>query len=862
MQRSIDDDLDDAPEIWDELPDAVQEELDSDTPLPEPSQEASSVQKLTSLLQWFVLFTLLWQANNKISDNGLEWLLRFLFQFLHAVGVTCNCQLLIQFSSMFPTSLFLLRKLVGLDRDCFTKYVVCPTCCALYAPDDCTVRVGGRIVEKTCSHKQFRNSKECGERLAQKVILSDGSEKFYPFKTYCYNSIVNQTELLLKRPGFPDKCEQWRQREQLDGIYTDVYDGKVWQDFLEYKGKRFLKDHQSLAFAVNVDWFQPFTRRTDVSVGVIYLALLNLPREERFKWENIIVAGIVPDMEKMPKSLNPFLEPLVDEFQAFWNPGIRLHTSKSVLPLKYRAAILCAAADLPAVRKLCGLKGHTASRGCSKCFKLFPGSVKRGFDRSGFDRTNWPPRSNNTQRIYAEKVRKARNAAQYDKLSTKYGTYYTVLLKLEYFDVVRFTSIDPMHNLFQGTAKSMFKLWLAKGLLTKKKLKEIEMSIGKLDMGTGFGRLPKRIASNYGGYTASQWKNWTTVYSLYALKGVLPERHLQCWHTFVLACRYLSTPLISDTDLKKADLLFLKFAREFESLYKKKAVTINIHLHCHLKECVDDYGPVYSFWCFAFERFNGILGSTITNNRTIEVQLMRKLVSSRFVWNVGLPEEFRENFALFFNNYQETTVDKQLTSNCSPKLLNIATAKHLAGTVWSDLGQVVVPKAYKLLHFDRDDLQLLVQTYSVMYPGVDVHITDLGESCRRFGSVTLSGEKFGSKAACRLLRSSRVMALWAGNNGEVETAGALRPGLVKFYFLHSILLEGKYEQHIFACVQWLATNEDRELFRRPVEVWEQKVFEPAGPSTFIPIQRVYCKFACANVGHQKAVISPILRTFC
>ena len=212
MQRSIDDDLDDAPEIWDELPDAVQEELDSDTPLPEPSQEASSVQKLTSLLQWFVLFTLLWQANNKISDNGLEWLLRFLFQFLHAVGVTCNCQLLIQFSSMFPTSLFLLRKLVGLDRDCFTKYVVCPTCCALYAPDDCTVRVGGRIVEKTCSHKQFRNSKECGERLAQKVILSDGSEKFYPFKTYCYNSIVNQTELLLKRPGFPDKCEQWRQR--------------------------------------------------------------------------------------------------------------------------------------------------------------------------------------------------------------------------------------------------------------------------------------------------------------------------------------------------------------------------------------------------------------------------------------------------------------------------------------------------------------------------------------------------------------------------------------------------------------------------------------------------------------------------
>ena len=126
---------------------------------------------------------------------------------------------------------------------------------------------------------------------------------------------------------------------------------------------------------------------------------------------------------------------------------------------------------------------------------------------------------------------------QYDKLSTKYGTYYAVLLKLEYFNVVKFTSIDRMHNLFQWTAKSMFKLWLAKGLLTKKKLKKIAINIGKLDMGTGFGRLPKKIASNYGGYTASKWKNWGTVYSLYALKVVFPEQRLQCWHTFVLACR-------------------------------------------------------------------------------------------------------------------------------------------------------------------------------------------------------------------------------------------------------------------------------------------------------------------------------------
>lgn len=49
---------------------------------------------------------------------------------------------------------------------------------------------------------------------------------------------------------------------------------------------------------------------------------------------------------------------------------------------------------------------------------------------------------------------------------------------------------------------------------------------------TTFRRLPHKIASNYGGYTASQWKNWTLIYSLFCLKDLLPERHIICWQKF------------------------------------------------------------------------------------------------------------------------------------------------------------------------------------------------------------------------------------------------------------------------------------------------------------------------------------------
>ena len=117
--------------------------------------------------------------------------------------------------------------------------------------------------------------------------------------------------------GVPEMCKPWSECTVEENILADVYDGQISKDFLNYKGKDYPNAPRNLAFAINVDWFQPFKRRNDRSVEVIYLVLLTLPREEHFKWENIIVAGIIAEMSKEPKSLNPFLEPIVDEFKAF-----------------------------------------------------------------------------------------------------------------------------------------------------------------------------------------------------------------------------------------------------------------------------------------------------------------------------------------------------------------------------------------------------------------------------------------------------------------------------------------------------------------------------------------------------------------
>ena len=63
--------------------------------------------------------------------------------------------------------------------------------------------------------------------------------------------------------------------------------------------------------------------------------------------------------------------------------------------------------------------------------------------------------------------------------------------------------------------------------------------------------------------------------------------------------------------------MMMRFCTMFEALCGKEKCTPNMHLHGHLQDCILDYGPVFSFWCFSFERYNGIMGDYHTNNINI-----------------------------------------------------------------------------------------------------------------------------------------------------------------------------------------------------------------------------------------------------
>ena len=125
---------------------------------------------------------------------------------------------------------------------------------------------------------------------------------------------------------------------------------------------------------------------------------------------------------------------------------------------------------------------------------------------------------------------------------------------------------------------------------------------------------------------------------------MLPEQHLHYWQWFVVACCLLCRPCIKKTNLMVADCKVLHFLKEYEKINGVLSITRNMHLHIHLRECVENYGSIYGFWLFSFERFNGILGSYHTNDKTVEIQIMRKFMTSGALANMqySLPAQYSD----------------------------------------------------------------------------------------------------------------------------------------------------------------------------------------------------------------------------
>ena len=228
--------------------------------------------------------------------------------------------------------------------------------------------------------------------------------------------------------------------------------------------------------------------------------------------------------------------------------------------------------------------------------------------------------------------------------------------------------------------------------------------------------------------------------------------------------------MLKRNDIDVAHALLRTFCTKFEELYGTDYCTPNMHLHLHLKECLLDFGPPHAFWCFAFERCNGILGSLHTNNKAIEVQVMKKFVTGQKLkglsTNDGIDASIR---ALLPIKTIDIDFFSSSTSIAAPEIEECAydyVLSSLDALKFYDVQFVQCLPPAKEKFLSSNLLNCLKCIYEQLYSASTVIYAPPFYTC--YGRVTLYGDVIGSVLnRVSSQSSSVVMAYWPRYGSDI-----------------------------------------------------------------------------------------------
>jgi hypothetical protein len=198
----------------------------------------------------------------------------------------------------------------------------------------------------------------------------------------------------------------------------------------------------------------------------------------------------------------------------------------------------------------------------------------------------------------AQKWRQCKSDVARKRFVKENGVRWSELLRLKYFDPIRFVVIDPMHCLFLGIAKWIVKrIWIDEKILTQNNLQSIQKKMNEFQVPADLGRIPGKIycGEGFSNFTADQWRNFFLIYSTVVLWDHLPSHDRQILTYFVRVCTILVRRIIEVDEMNEAHKGLIKIIKLIEEHYGEGKITPNLHLSLHLCACAYDYGPLYSF---------------------------------------------------------------------------------------------------------------------------------------------------------------------------------------------------------------------------------------------------------------------------
>jgi hypothetical protein len=114
------------------------------------------------------------------------------------------------------------------------------------------------------------------------------------------SGLITQLEKLVNRPDLIQHFWHYlSDPNEDDTMFNDIYDGAVFKEFQQtpkpgdqncWFTRKYLYE---IALQLNADGFQAY-KDTAHSITAVFAVVLNLPREIRFKQENVILLCLIP----------------------------------------------------------------------------------------------------------------------------------------------------------------------------------------------------------------------------------------------------------------------------------------------------------------------------------------------------------------------------------------------------------------------------------------------------------------------------------------------------------------------------------------------------------------------------------------
>lgn len=146
----------------------------------------------------------------------------------------------------------------------------------------------------------------------------------------------------------------------------DIHDAPVWAQAYSSDGV-FKGDCRGISLGFCTDGVNPFNHsKVSYSMWPIMMTILNLPREKRNLFENILLLGIIPgNGSKEPKQLHPYLDVVVDELLEL--SGTQQYDAYQGSVFTLRIEIMLHTLDYPGIGKVLKMSGSGAYKGCVWC---------------------------------------------------------------------------------------------------------------------------------------------------------------------------------------------------------------------------------------------------------------------------------------------------------------------------------------------------------------------------------------------------------------------------------------------------------------------------------------------------------------